>query len=328
MCTTQKRDRAFTLVELLVVIAIIGILIAMLLPAVQAAREAARRMACSNNMKQLGVALHNFESAKGTIPAGQTRSENDPNGIYFSTIALLVPYAEQSPEFNMDNAWTTENFVISSKPPFLMCPSDSLVDKSSEAGWSNYHTNCGTWVYLTGWDGIVGSAFDVGGGTALEALKFSDIRDGLSHTAAFSEVVNGMGTSTAPATRNDCFSFGSLPGGTVAQARTQFLSKSWIGSDPHANLIPWGSEYWRYRGHPYIEGTVWRTWYNHILPPNNPCWQTGDWWQLVTPAGSHHPGVVSVALCDGSVTIVDDEIDPDVWTALGTRSGGETVEPL
>ena len=177
-----------------------------------------------------------------------------------------------------------------------------------------------------GWDGVYGPSFDVGGARQTGALQFRDIRDGLSNTAAFAEVANGKGRN-AQAKRDpriDCFEFGALTTTSIPQARAQLLAKDWQTAnyaDPS-----WGDTPWRWRGYPWREGTIWRTGYNHLLPPNRACWRcNNDWWQLVSPASSYHPGGVNVLMVDGAVRFVADSVDPDVWTAAGSRSGEETL---
>lgn len=327
----RKCPQAFTLVELLVVIAIIGILIAMLLPAVQAAREAARRMNCVNNCKQLCLGLHNFESVYGHIPGGATYNY-DSSDKYYSALLLLFPYLEQDQtfcNFNLEKGiYSSENLPASvPQPPFLLCPSDPHQGHGTigKMGWTNYHCNAGSWSHVNGWDGVFGPMDDVGGRSKLPPLKFSDISDGLSNTASFAEVINGMGNSTASAMKSDCFGMGAAPTGTLQQARAEILAKDWTTS----SMTFFGTGYWRFRGYPFTEGTMWRTWYNHILPPNSPCWIPGNsagdyrYWRIVSPVSSFHPGVVVVGLCDGSVKVISDEIDVDTWTAYGTRAGGE-----
>ena len=90
--------------------------------------------------------------------------------------------------------------------------------------------------------------------------------------------------------------------------------------------MPFGSSVWRYRGYPWNEGNIWRNWYNHLLPPNSPCWRpNSDWWQLVSPASSFHPGGVNILMCDGSLRFTMETVDPDVWLATGTRMGNEPL---
>jgi len=322
---------AFTLVELLVVIAIIGVLVALLLPAVQAAREAARRSSCQNNMKQMGLALLNYENSIGTLPGGQTDTAD-----YYSVNAQILPYLEQG---NAHDQIDFESFLYTeankaageAKPGVYLCPSDP--QQGGEAydwggsngetfmGWTNYHSNAGSWVRLAGWDGVFGPVERTAGKDPLEPLKLSRIVDGLSNTAAFAEVANGLAPDTASGAGAgdpiaDCFEFGTGPnGGTLAVARDTFLAKDWRTAQ-----VPWGGE-WRYRGYPWLEGTVWRTWYNHLLPPNSVCWRPNSWWEIVTPASSYHSGVVNVVKLDGSVRTISEDIDPDVWLECGTRDG-------
>src|SRR3954451_14593501 len=88
----------------------------------------------------------------------------------------------------------------------------------------------------------------------------------------------------------------------------------------------WGGTGWRWRGYPWREGSIWRTGYTHLLPPNSPRWRAeGDWWQAVSTASSYHTGGVNVVMADGAVRFVNDSVNPDVWTAAGSRDGGETL---
>jgi len=215
----------------------------------------------------------------------------------------------------------------------MLCPTESHRGVPGDGGWSNYHANSGSWAHLKGWDGVFGALVDLPTEQikALPPLRLSKIVDGTSRTAAFAEVVNGFAPEIAPAQGGDpiadCFDYGGNPvppgGGsfTLAKIRNLFLLRDyktakipWKGSDPE----------WRFKGNPWTEGTMWRSWYNHLLPPNSVCWNTDSWWKIVLPASSYHPGVVNLVMVDGSVQSVANDIDMDVWTDMGTRDGMPT----
>jgi prepilin-type N-terminal cleavage/methylation domain-containing protein/prepilin-type processing-associated H-X9-DG protein len=322
--------KGFTLIELLVVVAIIGILIALLLPAVQKVREAANRSQCTNNLKQLGLAMHNFESVHGIFPSGSPEVFQDQSG-YLSPLVQLLGYLEQDNTyklFDLNKGPFDEPNVeaATQKPKVFLCPTDVLEDVTEVMGWTNYHANCGSWVYAHGWDGIFGPDYATTGGPALNgAVRIADISDGTSNTAAFAEVLKGYGDDArAPRDRlRDCYEYGNPPSRDPATARAAFMARDWHTAGFAGGWNP----PWRWRGYPWSEGTVWRGWYNHLLPPNSVCWRPNDWWKLVTPATSLHPGGVNVLLCDGSVRFVSDSVDANAWLAAGTRNGGEPYGP-
>jgi prepilin-type N-terminal cleavage/methylation domain-containing protein/prepilin-type processing-associated H-X9-DG protein len=313
----------FTLVELLVVIAIIGVLVALLLPAVQSAREAARRLQCSNNLKQVCLALHNFESSNKAFPAGQ---HQPTSAGYLSPHAVMCNYYEQSGIYSQldlnQSPFSTQNYnAAKGQLKMLLCPSDPLPGRAEFCGWTSYHANAGTWVHLKGWDGVFGPSEDAGGGVKTGRLRPGDLTDGMSNTAAFAEVVNGAGNIANPKpTKYDCFDFGSPPAGPESAARAAFMAQKW-----ETSTIPWTGT-WRWRGYPWTEGSPWRNWYNHLLPPNQACWVPGgDFWKIVSPATAYHPGGVNVAMADGSVRFVSSTVDADVWNAAGSRNGEESL---
>jgi prepilin-type N-terminal cleavage/methylation domain-containing protein/prepilin-type processing-associated H-X9-DG protein len=329
------RRRGFTLIELLVVIAIIAVLIGLLLPAVQKVREASARTQCTNNLKQIGLALHNYASAHGTLPAGSYNSSTwGP-----SPLAFILPQLEQ------DNAWamyslsgqsggstgsaTGNDTVGALHLKGFLCPMEKQVGAGTFFGWTSYHANYGTWVYVNDWDGPFGPNFSMRLASrttttpALAPVRLNQITDGLSNTAAYAEVCNGP-YDAAPTrdARTDCFEGGTQTSSSLPAVRAALLAMNW----QTANFADNWSPPWRYRGYPWREGSVWRHGYTHLLPPNSACWRlNSDWWQLVSPASSYHPGGVNVALCDGSVRLVPESIDPNVWQAAGSRAGGESL---
>jgi len=343
----KDQSAGFTLVELLVVIAIIGILVALLLPAVQAAREASRRASCINNLKQLGLSLLNYESAKKSLPPGQMAEFSAPDpankkyGNYFSVQVQILSYFEEESvrqlfQLTYDPANPDGAYVYSPRnvaaanalPNLMLCPTESQRGQPGDGGWSNYHANAGSWAQLKGWDGVFGALVTEEGIKPLPALRLSKIIDGTSKTAAFAEVVNGLSPDRAPTTGGDpladCFEYGGSPvppgGGTatLAKIRQLFSAKDW-----RTEAVPWSGD-WRYKGTPWTEGTMWRSWYNHLMPPNSICWRPDSWWKIVLPASSYHPGVTNVVMVDGSVDSVSADIDPDIWTDMGTRDGMPT----
>ena len=313
----------FTLVELLVVIAIIGVLVALLLPAVQAAREAANRTTCANNLKQITLALHNFHDTTKALPCGEYNTT-----AYHSPMMVLAPYYEQGnvyDQMNLNVLWTVEpNYTLSrTQPATLVCPTDPRRGKGEPLGWTAYHANMGVWVDITGWDGVFGPQTNRvhKGKRGPGALTLANVIDGLSNTAAFGEVVTGAGASGQPKYEFDCFIPPSTPTGTTTDVRTALTPLKWQDYD-----IPWSGG-WRWKGYPWTEGSPWRSWYNHVLPPNETCWvPASDFWSIISPLQSHHPGGGHVSLCDGSVKFVPETVDARVWEAVGSREGGEALQ--
>jgi prepilin-type processing-associated H-X9-DG protein len=155
-------------------------------------------------------------------------------------------------------------------------------------------------------------------------VRVNEIIDGTSNTAAFAEVaLPPRDNSNAPAhPKTDCFEGGSVTSTSLAAARATFQGMNWQTAGFPSG---WGPPPWRWRGYPWREGSIWRNGYNHLLPPNSPCWRPNtQWWELVSPASSWHPGGTNAVLCDGSVRFVRESIAATVWEAAGSRKGGES----
>lgn len=359
--TYRSRARGgFTLVELLVVIAIIGILVGLLLPAVQAAREAARRMQCSNNLKQLALASHNYESAfkKFHYRQGGTDGAGLNNKNRRSGFISLLPYIEGGAQFNRIEAgdpaagippggpegwsgWAAWN----QSPSFMRCPSDP---SAGNTGRLNSYSMClgGNGSSIGRWQWDMNTSRNLSGMFSLAAhASHGSITDGTSNTIMYSErLIAQTGYPSAS--------------GNPAVSTEKILHRVTIAMQPNVHnnplscravsdgqyLVPGtrhqgnGGKFW-HDGHPcYVA-------FNTILPPNSPsCIHTISWGDgdpAILPPTSQHTGGVNVALADGSVRFISDSIDTGnltvpasqamftspygVWGALGTRNGNETA---
>jgi prepilin-type N-terminal cleavage/methylation domain-containing protein/prepilin-type processing-associated H-X9-DG protein len=294
----------FTLVELLVVIAIIGVLVALLLPAVQAAREAARRMSCTSNMRQLGLALHSYHDVYGKFPGARDPFSPGP----FSTHAHLLDYLEQGNlskliDFTQPTSTGVNLTIANTAVKSFLCPSDPANGRvpGLTFGGCNLVANVGTGInsgdYVTG-DGVF---------LLTNPVAFRNITDGTSNTAAFSESVIGDGQNVAVSPQRQAV---QLSGSTQPDA-SSCASGPWIGK----------------RGDRWINGGYLSTAYNHFALPNSATWDclnssNNYGWKT---ARSLHSGGVNLCLCDGSTRFINSNLDMNVWKAVATRDGGEAV---
>jgi prepilin-type N-terminal cleavage/methylation domain-containing protein/prepilin-type processing-associated H-X9-DG protein len=311
------RDRnAFTLVELLVVIAIIGVLTALLLPAVQASREAARRSQCTNNLRQIGVALHNHVAARKVLPAGRGK----PFPLVFSVHAYLLPYLEQStleelinyksPPLTFGaNSGALNEPVAKTRIELFLCPSDLGEVPNNPWGPNNYVGNVGSGTVNNGSIRATDGPFFDG-----SKIPFKKLADGSAKTVAFSESLLG----------NDKPSSGTVP----TEPTLEVLELS--GSTPTtAAACDAGTGNWSgIRGAKWINGHYGDTLYNHFYTPNNAKWDCGNASHNfgLTSARSRHPGGVMTLYCDGHVDFIGDEVQLDIWRAIATCLGGEMTD--
>ena len=348
----MKTERpGFTLIELLVVIAIIAVLIALLLPAVQSAREAARRAQCTNNLKQIGLALHNYESSIGSLPWG---SGTGANWGDWSCQTMLLARMEQSSLYNAINfadliaagiagrggakpGEPTNTTATYSKIAGFLCPSDIERLPNAE-GHTNYVDNNGSSpdsVHIVGANNgpFIGGDPNVQPLVPARVKKFAEITDGLSNTAAFSERV--MGTN-ATATRDLMKPSASVF--DVGMPTVFNTPQAYYITCKQANPLTTPlktSQGFDGAGRTWHIGWSNYTRYTHVMTPNGPACGYSRAFQGKSGAGigmegaftatSRHPGGVNVAFCDGSVRFVKESINQATWWALGTIGGGEVI---
>ena len=357
----KGRPSGFTLIELLVVIAIIGVLIALLLPAVQSAREAGRRAQCVNNLKQIGLALHNYHSSHNSFPPGRMKpylgnfAGSTTGDCYQGGIAVhihLAPYLEQAPMFN---AWNFANSRVRTSTPLCLanvtvvqmrsavfiCPSETNDPGIANIPINNYRYNIGVTIcQSSAWadsgatqapwtnnclaeiDGARGGMFKEEG-----VVTIAQVRDGTSNTVCWSERTIGdlnssvLSYSDARRPEQDQRDPSLTTDEFVRRCLQDFLSVTRNSSDYG---IGTGSQHY---------ANITHTMYNHLFTPNSTNYDCNSGQSFhdspnevsIATARSYHPGGVNGLFSDGSVRFFKNSIDIRVWRALGTRAGNEAV---
>lgn len=339
-CRTAP-NRAFSLVELLVSLSMIAILLSLLLPAIQAAREASRRATCQNNLRQLGLALHGYSVAFSTLPPAST-SKGSPLGEeyyfqgFYSIHCRLLAHLDMRPIYDSVNfgvgAWPHDTFMAAYHPAWprlnvinatamatsislFLCPSDSA---GFEHASNNYRGNVGVGPHLMAW----AETPDSGNGIFPEVgmVRLAQVTDGLSHTVAMSERNRGSYSTHELDPERDVF-----PRQTIANTADQLLLACLIAGRPTA-----ASSGFTKSGLTWFTTGRDRTLYCHAQTPNGrvPDCIGGGMVPAIdmSTARSFHPAGVNALMADGSVRFLDSGIALNVWRGLGTRAGREIVE--
>jgi prepilin-type processing-associated H-X9-DG protein/prepilin-type N-terminal cleavage/methylation domain-containing protein len=304
-----RRQYGLTLVEVVVGIALVGLLAVLILPAIQGAREAARRVACLGNLRQIGIALGGYASVHSCFPPG--------NSGGYSMHSMLLPQLEQNATFAALNfevsphggGFATNATVYRQRIGVFVCPSDTPPHAADSYGWTSYPAN----------RGFHSRRFDDNGfATLSRPLNHSQIKDGLGRTAALAEWRLG------PLVRGQADPLGSIFSVSADLSGTSTLPAFLAACKraPKSGSLVAAND----KGLVWAIGDYWFSHYNHLLTPNRPsCLSSGFVQEGAYSASSRHPAGVHVSFADGHVEFVTESIAEGPWRALSTRHGGEVV---
>ena len=339
--TSESLRRAFTIIELLVTVSVIGLLVALIVPAVMSARGAARRLECENRLRQFGVALLNFESSQRCLPFGTSFPEGDEFGTdWVSAQVQLLPYADQNAAYTSLMESTRvgpDSLAMRISIPLFHCPDEEVemginyrTCTGLHAGFYEFPRDIRTGTLAKGFGSLPGR-------TSLNPLRLSEITDGLSNTAAMSERPISRATEGHFIPYRDIWFSGAAAVGFSVEERSVDESvdvcRAMAGT-PTSSFSPFAGRNCR-------EGGFVFTSYNHAMPPNSSvqdcslsslpvapenAWEYGEGAAVVTARSNHHDRTVCLLLMDGAVRIISPEIDRMLWRGLASRADSDRAE--